>query len=421
MITHIRYKNFGPFRDEIYFTTQSDKAKKKFLNENTVLIKENYYNKVNYVFGPNGAGKSNFFRGINSMRNLVALSQILIGELPNSLNKVLNDIYSDNNHFQFNNYSCEEESEFEIACIIKNIEYTYSFSIKDKKVTKEKLIKKNKRSQVILNRTSEKYTDIEVSSEMKAFKDHINVVKENSLCLSMAAFLNNELAKNIIEYLTKNITVINMAFPPKPNFDDFDYKRYHDKFLKHLQVADPTLSGIDVTIEEKDVDTSDSQDTDFENKEVMIRMEIDAYHDIYDENNIKVNTKNLPFQLQSLGTIKFFSLLSFIFQTLDKGGVLLIDEIDNGIHPSLLKYIIDLFNNQYINENKAILICSLHTLSILKDDVRKDQVWFFDKDNYGVSKLYNLSKFPVKTNDNLYKKYMEGIFGGIPKMNTLEY
>lgn len=420
MITHIRIDNFGPFRDEIYFTTKADKAKKKYLSENTIMVKEDYYNKVNYVFGANGAGKSNFFRGIASIQNLVALSQILVGELPNTLNNVLNDIYSDNNNFQFNNYSRKEKTEFEMGFIIDNVEYTYSFALNDKKVKSEKLTKKNKRSQVILERTSEKYTDINVSSEMKSFKEHLNVVRENSLCLSMAAFLNNKTAKKIVDYITKDITVINMAFPPKPNFDDFDYKFYHDKFLKHMKIADQTISDIKVKIEEKSVDVPNNQETDFENKEVLVKMEIDTFHDIYNKDNEKINTERFPLQLQSLGTIKMFSLLSFIFQTLDKGGMLFIDEIDNGIHPNLLKYIIELFNDEKTNKNNAILICSLHTHFILGENVRKDQVWFLDKDNYGVSKLYNLSKFDVKTNGNLYRKYIDGVFGGVPNMDILK-
>ena len=108
--------------------------------------------------------------------------------------------------------------------------------------------------------------------------------------------------------------------------------------------------------------------------------------------------------------------LPSIFDALDRGGVLFIDEIENGLHPIIVQFIINLFNEPKTNPNNAQLICSTHN-TLLLENCRRDQVWFMEKNKYGESKISRLSDyFNVRSNDKVHQKYLKGVFGAIPNI-----
>ena len=101
---------------------------------------------------------------------------------------------------------------------------------------------------------------------------------------------------------------------------------------------------------------------------------------------------------ESSGTRKLFSLLPFIAESLMKGTVLVIDELDAKIHPVLLKYIIKMHTDNTINRHGAQLIFTSHDLSTLNSSTfRRDEIWFVAKGKEQNSKLYSLVEF--KTSD----------------------
>lgn len=102
------------------------------------------------------------------------------------------------------------------------------------------------------------------------------------------------------------------------------------------------------------------------------------------------------------------------------GGVLFIDEIENGLHPNLVKLLTGLFNSSKTNTRNAQLICTTHN-TLLLNGVRRDQVWFTDKNEYGETKINRLSSFPnVRGNDNIAAKYLQGVFGAVPNISEFE-
>lgn len=107
-------------------------------------------------------------------------------------------------------------------------------------------------------------------------------------------------------------------------------------------------------------------------------------------------------------------VLPAIFEALDAGSTLFIDEIENGLHPNLVKLLAGLFNSNESNPHHAQLICTTHD-TLLLDGVRRDQVWFTDKNQYGETSMCRLSDYPnVRSNDNIAAKYLQGVFGAIP-------
>ena len=115
---------------------------------------------------------------------------------------------------------------------------------------------------------------------------------------------------------------------------------------------------------------------------------------------------------ESEGTIK--SVILFIFAQIallnDKS--IFVDELNNKLHPLLLKFIIDLF---YAENSQAQLIYTTHDTTLLnKKFFRRDQIWFVQKDEFGYSKLIALSDYKVRADASFEKDYLAGVYGGIP-------
>ena len=139
------------------------------------------------------------------------------------------------------------------------------------------------------------------------------------------------------------------------------------------------------------------------------------------ENGV-VKTFKLPFHLESKGTINYFYLGPILKIVLQKGKTVVIDEIDSGLHPLLVEYIIGLFNNREENRKGAQLIFNTHDIAQLSLDIfRRDQIYFVEKNNTtGVSELYSLDEYSPRKTENIRKGYLQGRYGAIPIIGAKE-
>ncbi len=119
---------------------------------------------------------------------------------------------------------------------------------------------------------------------------------------------------------------------------------------------------------------------------------------------------------ESLGTQMVFAFIPFIADTFNNKKVLIIDELDKSLHPFLVHYIVEMFNDPEINSNGAQLIFNTHDTNLLDLNIlRRDQIWFTEKNNdNGESDLYSLSDFSVRKSENVEKGYMLGRYGAVP-------
>ncbi len=123
---------------------------------------------------------------------------------------------------------------------------------------------------------------------------------------------------------------------------------------------------------------------------------------------------------ESLGTQKYFGLIGPILLALTEKRIIFIDEIDARLHPLLLENIITFFNSKTYNPNGAQLLFTSHSTLPLKKLLRRDQMVFVDKDEFGVSSMDSLyNKSPNVRNDASYDKdYLLGKYGAIPRINS---
>lgn len=422
MFVSFEVTNFGPFSGKVGISTQAESSKKEFLNEKTFEDFGKRYNYVSYIYGFNGSGKSNIFKALLSMKRILTLSPIIATNNQQILeaSQINYDVSGQRNYFKFKEGYSNTPTCYTIEIKLDGIEYSYGFEVLDQKIIKEFLYKKNKRKEILLNRTSEKAEDIVVRSELKSFENFKSTVKENVLCLSMAMFLNNELAVRIYQAIDE-IIVINMASGYNTQgFEDYLEEEYLEIYTKFIKLADNTIKQLNVSLEKEEVNKRIQLSSDFESREFVIKnfkVDIESVHNVYDGSKVS-REECLPFfQFESNGTIKLFGILPAVFKALKNGEALFVDEIENGLHPNLTKIIISLFNSPETNPNNAQLICSSHETLLLKDTVRRDQVWFLHKNKYGESTIKRLSSFPGnRTNDDIARKYLSGAFGEIPSL-----
>lgn len=122
----------------------------------------------------------------------------------------------------------------------------------------------------------------------------------------------------------------------------------------------------------------------------------------------------LPFALESSGTQGAFVLLSRLLQTLELGGLAVIDEFENDLHPHMLEPILDLFANPSTNPHQAQLLFTCHAIEVL-NLVHKSQVMLVQKNEDCESTASRLDAVEgIRSDDNLYAKYMAGAYGAVP-------
>jgi AAA15 family ATPase/GTPase len=104
-------------------------------------------------------------------------------------------------------------------------------------------------------------------------------------------------------------------------------------------------------------------------------------------------------------------------KAIKESAVIVIDEIYLHLHPALVRHIVAMINSIEHNPNNAQLICTTHDVMLLDDDIRRDQIWFVDKDEHSVSSLYSLGDFKdVRKNSDILKRYLLGVYGAIPNL-----
>jgi len=124
----------------------------------------------------------------------------------------------------------------------------------------------------------------------------------------------------------------------------------------------------------------------------------------------------LPYIFESRGTQKFFTLFPYVNYVLESGGLLVLDEIDNDVHPALMPEIIGWFHDRRTNPHNAQLIMACHNASLL-EHLEKEEIYFTEKTPDGRTQVYGLKDIlGVRRVDNYYKKYLGGVFGAVPNI-----
>jgi predicted ATPase len=124
----------------------------------------------------------------------------------------------------------------------------------------------------------------------------------------------------------------------------------------------------------------------------------------------------LDFPQESSGTQGAFVLLSRLLPALQNGGMAIIDEFENDLHPHMLGPILDLFASKTTNPHHAQLLFTCHAIEVL-NILHKSQITLVEKDDNNESAAWRLDSVDgIRHDDNFYAKYMAGAYGAIPQL-----
>lgn len=171
-------------------------------------------------------------------------------------------------------------------------------------------------------------------------------------------------------------------------------------------------------VDETEADDEGSQEPDeldHEQLEQVIR------HLVFTHRGTAKECPTFSIHEESDGTIAWLAIAVPALETLRRGGLLLVDEIDASLHPHLLEVLLGAFANPDVNVNHAQLIFTSHESYVLSPlsevKLEPEQVWFTDKSYEGVTELTCLADFPKHPDANVSRRYLMGRYGGTPRLS----
>ncbi len=361
------------------------------------------------VYGPNAGGKSNFIRAIEFVKKFVVSSAKEFQEGEEIA------VFP----FLFNQFGPTQPSEFEVQFIQEGVRYQYGFAVTKESVTNEWLIAYPEgRAQRWFERTfqpeSNDYQWYFGSRFIGRKKQWQEMTRNNALFLSTAIQWNSEQLKPVFCWFQR-LFVIGHSTLLAPSYSinachDEEKKKH---ILAFMNEADISIS--DIQMETKDFSTEDLPEVIKED----IRRSMDGkkvtrvgfLHPV-DDGDSQVS---LSLDDESDGTKKLFAYAGPWLDMLSNGRIIISDELDNSLHPKIMRYLLAMFHSDKTNPENGQLIFTTHDTSLLDQDlVRRDQVWFVEKDKSNASNLYPLTDFKPRAGEALQKGYLSGRYGALP-------
>ncbi|GFR37198.1 transporter [Insulibacter thermoxylanivorax] len=423
MLVAFSCKNFGSFRDQVVLSMEATN-KDEYIDFNSFEYHGKRILKSALLFGPNGSGKTNLFKALKYMQRMVTSS-------------VIDDEISErNDYFRFSQDGDSIPSSFEIVIQDEDITWTYGFEILNGKVIHEWLDKKKHRRTKVFERTGPNWESITLHGAWKKHEDLRERTRENALFLTLSAMFNVTEALRIFHWFADLMIILDEDISPGYTINLMrEDEQYKNLVLLFLQNADFGIDDFEYEIQDLEISDAEKKRL-LKNSRIPLKtaateirlnvrkqvVDVKTLHKVYDSEDRVVGTVSLPFLVyQSSGTIKLFELIGPIIKTLMEGGVLIIDEIDSKLHPLIVRHILNLFHSLDANKGNGQLICNTHNVLLLEEDVRRDQIWFMQKDETGASELYSLAEFKnVRKNDPLLKKYLLGVYGAVPFKDVIK-
>lgn len=391
------------------------------------------------IYGANGAGKSNLVKALQDFKTFVASGNI-------------SQSVFQNYKFQFAKSSLDEPVSMAIEFCTGGTNYYYSVEMDTGLVSYESLsISKKTKDILVFERKSNGTQTIKFGDRYSAEKsDKLFAKVLQDKLLGKEALLLSFMATNYSE----EIPEITSAYRWFVN----DLIVLNPKYLKNLALAymfsknpgmnnllQDVLSGTKTGITSVEVGTRPVDESQLDSGFVkglkdapgvprilqntaddrinnsivyengqLLYMEIQPKHQLSDGTDIK-----MPINFESDGTIRLIEYIPLLYLVLTKDCVVIIDEIERSLHPTLIKEIITKLSESLTA--KGQLIFTTHESCLLDQNIlRPDEIWFAQKDTEQATQFYPLSDFNIYKTANIENGYLNGRYGGIPFLSNLK-
>ena len=428
MIQEIRIKNYLSFRDEVVLNFE---ATKDTTFEECQVV--NVTPKVRLlrfalIYGANASGKSNLLNAIDFLCGFWFDKKSDLDEKTGVV------------PFLLDTETPSEPSEFNIKFFIGDKRYWYILVLDDKQVIKENLyIYNSVQPSLVFSRELDGTASL-VKLNASLVKANATIVEQlNVKCLSNMSFfaarnqVNCSLAyiDDVCDWMKNNMMPIiepgtkMFEYAGKQMEKNAELKAY---ILDFVHKADYNITDVYTEREKVPipdfVKTSIMEDKDITEKakkkvltdNTFERLRTDFQHTV--KNKRGEEHYRLPNSLQSEGTKRTFGIEAAIYEAIKTNGILPIDEIESSLHPELVEFIIEKFLKE---KSRSQLIVTSHydpLLNTVDDLIRKDSVWFTEKEVDGHTTLYSLTDFKgLSKISSFQKSYRNGVFGALPNIH----
>lgn len=399
MIQELKIRNFLSFRDEIEFSFEATKDR-SFEDYQVVEVAPNIrLLRFAIILGANASGKSNILKAFDFLRVFWTDNHESLDE-PTKVIPFLLDTSTPN-----------EPTCFELKFWVNGVKYWYILRVNRKYVENETLYYyKSHQPTKIFGRT---YEDGRSYIKFNPEVIKISKVAEEQLGLKCLPNISFFVARNKINISLPLIdTALNWLkdkimpyIDPFTDLYEYAGKRIHnnDSLKEHLldfiHRADFNIKGLQAE----------------RGNNLLSKIKTQFLHTVENERGIEEYV--LPFRLQSEGTLRTIEVETAIYEAIKENAFIAIDEIESSLHPDLVEFIIEQFLK---TKSESQLLVTTHYDSLLdtvNDLIRKDSVWFTEKDASGNTALYSLVDFKGLNKTSSFKKsYRNGKFGALPNI-----
>ena len=439
MLKRFTIENFSSFQKENSLDLTAGRTELK--QEHCYDFKKVKILKSAVIYGANASGKSNLFKAIDYGKEIVL----------NNLDNV--DTYK--KYFRLDIDSLNKATKFEFEIELNNRFFSYGFSsiLNKKEITEEWLYEIGKVSPELIFERNNNIIEIGKLLKNKDIKNRFSIYVEDMKNQSNKLFLS-EVANKDLDF--KEVKIINEIFNwfeekliiiyPDTQYEELGSLRNNSSltktFKKYLSEFDTGV--VDISSIEEDFENSLKNIPDTLKKQIIkdiskngdtgtLKTPDSQFFTIYKDDNDELKVEKLGlihsneveeiFELkdESDGTRRLFDLIPLISK-FSKNYTIIIDEFDRSLHPKLTRKFFELFyklNNDV--ESKTQLIVTTHESTLLDQElVRRDEIWFVEKDKTGASNIFSLNQFKVRYDSKIEKAYLLGRYGAIPIFKTFD-
>lgn len=374
----------------------------------------------NVIYGPNASGKSTLVNALNFMRD-----RVINSTKDSQANEEINVV-----PFKLSAASRVGDSEFEVAFIEDGVRYQYGFRCNRQRFSEEWLFAYPEgRTQKWFQRVFDPETGKDEYRFSTAFlggrkrQDWREQTRGNALFLSTALQFNNEQLKPVLYWFQQRLRVLQAHQFVMPGLTmsscrDEDKKR---RVVEFMNSADFSIADIridtrafspDVLPKELPSAIRDEISQEMAGKEVTKATFL--HRDTDTGESIEFDREE-----ESDGTRALFAFAGPWLDAIEQERVLVVDELDTSLHPLIVHHLVKLLHHQ---NRRAQLVFTTHDTTILSQKIlRRDQIWFMEKDDKNATQLYPLSDYSPRDNEAIERGYLNGRYGGIPFLKDLDF
>ncbi|MFG3528872.1 ATP/GTP-binding protein [Streptomyces sp. NPDC047917] len=367
------------------------------------------------LFGANAAGKSNLLGALEYMARMVV----------NSHRDAEPDDGVTRRPFRLDTAALDEPSWYVVDLLLDGVRFTYGFSVDDERVLDEWLYSyPHGKKRKIFERPDGDVQpgDSQAKRELELVE---NITEPNVLFLTMAARSRQLDFRPVYDWFLTDLRFGRQG-PGRLAGSDMarmlESPERHPELMALLRAAD---LGIEECGTERVLLDEDALRQRYGGRlpaRLLARLEEEGPQEHLRPwlgHRGRTGVVRMDLHEQSAGTRALLEQAPRFMSVLRRGGTFVVDEIDSSLHPLLTAQLIGLFQDPATNPHGAQLVFTTHDASLLgrmggEDILKRDQVWFLEKNRHGETELFALSEFKPRIGENHERRYLGGSYGGVP-------